>query len=111
MSSIIVFIISGILAGVGIGLVGLSAASIITPMLVAILGFDAYKAIGIALSADVLAAGSSSLTYFKNKNIDIKNLEKILKKLKKIEFPRSNKFFLKIINKKDSNEQISFKLI
>lgn len=73
MSSIIVFIISGILAGVGIGLVGLSAASIITPMLVAILGFDAYKAIGIALSADVLAAGSSSLTYFKNKNIDIKN--------------------------------------
>ncbi|AUN14956.1 Uncharacterised protein [[Clostridium] sordellii] len=49
--------------------------------------------------------------YNEFKNIDIKNLEKILKKLKKIEFPRSNKFFLKIINKKDSNEQISFKLI
>ncbi|WP_270506458.1 hypothetical protein [Paraclostridium sordellii] len=48
--------------------------------------------------------------YNEFKNIDIKNLEKILKKLKKIEFPRSNKFFLKIINKKDSNEQISFKL-
>ncbi|WP_373600749.1 sulfite exporter TauE/SafE family protein [Paraclostridium bifermentans] len=73
MSSILVFIISGILAGIGIGLVGLSAASIITPILVAILGFDAYKAIGIALSADVLAAGVSSITYFKNKNIDIKN--------------------------------------
>ncbi|MCH1966870.1 hypothetical protein [Paraclostridium sordellii] len=49
--------------------------------------------------------------YNEFKNIDIKNLEKILKKVKKIEFPRSNKFFLKIINKKDSNEQISFKLI
>lgn len=49
--------------------------------------------------------------YNEFKNIDIKNLEKILKKLKKIEFPRSNKFFMKIINKKDSNEQISFKLI
>lgn len=48
--------------------------------------------------------------YNEFKNIDIKNLGKILKKLKKIEFPRSNKFFLKIINKKDSNEQISFKL-
>lgn len=43
--------------------------------------------------------------------LDIKNLETVLKKLKKIEFPRSNKFFLKIKNKKDSNEQISFKLI
>ncbi|CEN22287.1 hypothetical protein [Paraclostridium sordellii] len=49
--------------------------------------------------------------YNEFRNIDIKNLEKILKKLKKLEFPRSNKFFLKIINKKDSNEQISFKLI
>ena len=73
MGSIIIFILAGILAGIGIGLVGLSAASIITPMLVAILGFDAYKAIGIALASDVLAAGSSSVTYFKNKNIDIKN--------------------------------------
>ncbi|CEN23405.1 hypothetical protein [Paraclostridium sordellii] len=49
--------------------------------------------------------------YNEFKNIDIKNLEKILKKLKKIEFLRSNKFFLKIKNQKDSNEQISFKLI
>lgn len=73
MITIIVYILSGLLAGVGIGLVGLSAASIITPMLVALLGFNAYQAIGIALSADVLAAGISSITYFKNKNIDIKN--------------------------------------
>ena len=49
--------------------------------------------------------------YKKFENIDIKNLEKILNKLKKIEFPRSNKFFLKIKNQKDCNEQISFKLI
>lgn len=71
--SLIVYILAGLLAGVGIGLVGISAASIITPMLVALLGFNAYKAIGIALTADVLAAILSSIIYFKNKNIDIKN--------------------------------------
>lgn len=71
--SLIVYILAGLLAGVGIGLVGISAASIITPMLVALLGFNAYKAIGIALTADVVAAILSSIIYFKNKNIDIKN--------------------------------------
>ncbi|MEG1002338.1 MAG: sulfite exporter TauE/SafE family protein [Clostridium sp.] len=73
MVAIIVFIIAGILAGAGIGLVGLSAASVITPILVAVLGFNAYEAIGIALAADVLASLVSSVTYFKNKNIDLKN--------------------------------------
>lgn len=73
MIEIIVYIIAGILAGTGIGLVGLSAASVITPVLVVVLGFSAYKAIGIALAADVLAAMVSSVTYFKHKNIDLKN--------------------------------------
>ncbi|WP_029699120.1 sulfite exporter TauE/SafE family protein [Clostridium sp. Ade.TY] len=71
--SIVVFIFAGLLAGIGIGLVGISAASIITPMLVALLGFNAYQAIGIALAADVFASLISSIIYFKNKNIDIKN--------------------------------------
>lgn len=73
MVNIVVFIIAGILAGIGIGLVGLSAASIVTPILVVVLGVSAYKAIGIALAADVLSASVSSYTYYKNKNIDIKN--------------------------------------
>lgn len=73
MVNIIVFIIAGILAGIGIGLVGLSAASIVTPILVVVLGVSAYKAIGIALAADVLSASVSAYTYYKNKNIDIKN--------------------------------------
>lgn len=73
MVNIIVFITAGILAGIGIGLVGLSAASIVTPILVVILGVNAYKAIGIALAADVISAGVSAYTYYKNKNIDIKN--------------------------------------
>ncbi|MPQ44023.1 TSUP family transporter [Clostridium tarantellae] len=73
MVNIIVYIISGLLAGIGIGLVGLSAASIIPPILIVILGLNAYEAIGIALSADVLASGVSTLTYLKNKNVDIKN--------------------------------------
>lgn len=71
MVNIIVFISAGLLAGIGIGLVGLSAASIVTPVLVVILGISAYKAIGIALSANVLSASISAYTYYKN--IDIKN--------------------------------------
>lgn len=51
----------------------MSAAAVITPMLVAFLGTDAYTAVGIALASDVLASGVSAYTYGKNKNLDIKN--------------------------------------
>ncbi|MGL5417498.1 MAG: sulfite exporter TauE/SafE family protein [Clostridium sp.] len=73
MAVVIVCIIAGLLAGAGVGLVGISSATVITPMLIVILKMNAYKAIGVALTADVLAAGVSSYTYFKHKNIDIKN--------------------------------------
>lgn len=73
MIHILVYIITGLLAGTGIGLVGMSAATIVTPLLVTLLGFNAYEAIGIALAADVLASAFSSYTYYKNKHIDIKN--------------------------------------
>lgn len=52
---------------------GLSAAAVISPMLIAFLDFPAYEAVGIALASDVLASAVSSYTYAKNKNIDIKN--------------------------------------
>lgn len=73
MTAIFVYIIAGLGAGIGTGLAGLSAAAIISPMLIAFLGFPAYEAVGIALASDVLASAVSAYTYAKNKNIDIKN--------------------------------------
>lgn len=71
--SLLIYTIAGLGAGISTGLAGLSAAAIITPMLTTILGFNAYEAIGIALASDVLASAVSAYTYYKNKNIDIKN--------------------------------------
>lgn len=73
MLFIIVCIIAGLGAGIGTGLAGLSAAAVISPMLITFLGFEAYSAIGIALASDVLASAVSAYTYAKNKNLDIKN--------------------------------------
>ena len=70
---IIVCIIAGLGAGFGTGIAGLSAAAIISPMLITFLGADAYEAVGIALASDVLASAVSAVTYGKNKNLDVKN--------------------------------------
>lgn len=72
MLKLIVCLIAGLGAGIGTGLSGLSAAAVISPMLITFLGFDSYVAIGIALASDVLASGISAYTYGKNKNLDIK---------------------------------------
>lgn len=71
--SVIVYIIAGLGAGIGTGLAGLSAAAVISPMLITFLGFPAYQAVGIALASDVLASAVSAYTYGKHKNLDIKN--------------------------------------
>ena len=60
-------------AGLGTGFAGLSAAAVITPVLVTFLGIPAYQAVGIALASDVLASAVSAYTYGKNKNLDIRN--------------------------------------
>ena len=73
MVKIIVCIIAGLGAGIGTGLSGLSAAAVISPMLITFLHFDAYEAVGIALASDVLASAASAYTYGKNKNLDVKN--------------------------------------
>ena len=70
---ILVCIIAGLGAGFGTGIAGLSAAAVISPMLITFLHVDAYEAVGIALASDVLASAISAITYAKNKNIDIKN--------------------------------------
>ncbi len=73
MFAYVIYIIAGLGAGVGTGLAGLSAAAIISPMLITFLNIDAYEAVGIALASDVLASAVSAYTYGKNKNLDIKN--------------------------------------
>ena len=70
---LIVCTIAGLGAGVGTGLAGLSAAAVISPMLITFLGFPAYEAVGISLASDVLASAVSAYTYGKHKNLDIKN--------------------------------------
>lgn len=71
--AIIICFIAGMGAGLGTGFAGLSAAAVISPMLITFLGFNAYEAIGIALASDVLASAVSAYTYGKSKNIDVKN--------------------------------------
>ena len=70
MLKIIVCFIAGMGAGLGTGFAGMSAAAVISPMLITFLGMPAYQAVGIALASDVLA---SAYTYGKNKNLDIRN--------------------------------------
>lgn len=64
---------AGMGAGLGTGFAGMSAAAVISPMLITFLNMDPYMAVGIALSSDVLASAVSAYTYGKNKNLDIKN--------------------------------------
>lgn len=70
---IIVTFFAGMGAGLGTGFAGMSAAAVISPMLITFLGVEPYTAVGIALSSDVLASAVSAYTYGKNKNLDIKN--------------------------------------
>ena len=67
---ILICLIAGVGAGFGTGLAGLSAAAVISPMLITFLGVNPYEAVGIALASDVLASAASAYTYGKNKNIE-----------------------------------------
>ena len=71
--TILVTFFAGMGAGLGTGFAGMSAAAVISPMLITFLGMDPYMAVGIALSSDVLASAVSAYTYGKNKNLDIRN--------------------------------------
>lgn len=72
-TKILVCLIAGIGAGFGTGLAGMSAAAVISPMLITFLGMEPYQAIGIALASDVLASAASAYEYRKNGNIDVRN--------------------------------------
>ncbi len=70
--NILVYLIAGLGADIVTGLAGLSAAVVITPLLVSLCGWLSYDAVTVALAADVLASLLSAYTYYKNKNIDIR---------------------------------------
>ena len=73
LTTIFVTFFAGMGAGLGTGFAGMSAAAVISPLLIHFLGIDPYMAVGIALSSDVLASAISAYTYGKHKNLDIKN--------------------------------------
>ena len=65
--------VAGIGAGLGTVFAGMSAAAVISPMLITFLDVPAYSAVGIALASDVLASAVSAYTYGRNQNLDVKN--------------------------------------
>ncbi len=74
----LVVVIASILAGIGTGLVGLSAATVMVPLLVVLCPtfqgtHGAFMAIAIALASDVLGSAVTTVTYAKNKKIDLKH--------------------------------------
>lgn len=71
--TILVTFFAGMGAGLGTGFAGMSAAAVISPMLITFLGMEPYMAVDIALSSDVLASAVSASIYAKHKNLDIKN--------------------------------------
>ena len=73
MFTIFICFVAGIGAGLGTGFAGMSAAAVISPMLITFLHVEPYEAVGVALASDVLASAVSAWTYGRNKNLDIKN--------------------------------------
>ena len=71
------YIIAALGAGIGTGLAGLSAATIMVPMLIVLCPSfagetGAYQATAIALASDILGSAVTAATYIKHKNIDLK---------------------------------------
>ena len=66
------------LAGIGTGLVGLSAATAMVPVMIVLCPtlqweHGAYMATAIALASDILGSAVTTAVYAKNKNIDLKH--------------------------------------
>lgn len=70
-------IIASVGAGVGTGLAGLSAATVMVPILIVLCPSfagetGAYQATAIALASDILGSAVTTITYAKHKHIDLK---------------------------------------
>ncbi|MBQ6504548.1 MAG: TSUP family transporter [Flexilinea sp.] len=64
-------------AGIGTGLAGLSAATVMVPILIVLCpsfsrANGAYQATAIALASDILGSAVTTYTYAKNRNIDLR---------------------------------------
>lgn len=71
------YIIAALGAGIGTGLAGLSAATVMVPILIVLCPSfagesGAYHATAIALASDILGSAVTSATYIRHKNIDLK---------------------------------------
>lgn len=71
------YIIAALGAGIGTGLAGLSAATVMVPILIVLCPsfggeMGAYHATAIALASDILGSAFTARIYAKNKNIDLK---------------------------------------
>lgn len=71
--TILICFLAGAGAGLGTGFAGMSAAAVISPVLITFLHMNAYQAVGVALASDVLASAVSAWIYHRNKNLDVKN--------------------------------------
>lgn len=71
--TILICFLAGAGAGLGTGFAGMSAAAVISPVLITFLHMNAYQAVGVALASDVLASAVSAWIYYRNKNLDVKN--------------------------------------
>lgn len=74
----IVVAIAAALAGIGTGLVGLSAATAMVPLMIVLCPtfggeHGAYMATAIALASDILGSAVTTCVYAKNKKIDLKH--------------------------------------
>ena len=71
------YVIAAAGAGIGTGLAGLSAATVMVPILITLCpSFSgetgAYQATAIALASDILGSAVTTITYARHKNIDLK---------------------------------------
>ena len=71
------YIIAALGAGIGTGLAGLSAATVMVPIMIVLCPSfagetGAYQATAIALASDILGSAVTTYTYAKHGNIDLK---------------------------------------
>lgn len=72
------YIAAALGAGIGTGLAGLSAATVMAPILIVLCPsfageYGAYQATAIALASDILGSAVTASVYAKNKKIDLKH--------------------------------------
>ena len=68
----LIYVLSALAGGVLVGMAGLTAAMVLTPILGSACGWNGYDAVTMSLVANVPSAIITSYTYYKNGNIDMK---------------------------------------